>query len=145
MNNKLKELINSLIKLTKNKRIEWNAVTEYLEENRNEILRRFIINSNQYYDQTIKNEPYLQEYKSYCVQFNDGYIYVFSFTNFLKAENYYILCTQNKKASSIITLNTSDTYQEDIRKLVLYIQNQFDNIDSFVDSIISEGNTIIDK
>lgn len=137
---KIIELVTSLINLTKQKKLEWNVVTEYLEENRNEILRYFIINNNSYYYRT--KEPYLREYYSYCAPFKSGVVYIFSYLDYSDGTEFYILCVQSKKASKIIKLNSSDTYQENIRTLMAYIRNQFDNIDSFVDDIISEGKLI---
>lgn len=139
---KISELITSLINLTIRKDIEWNAVTEYMEMNRNEKLRYYIIENNEYYDAHLPKKQYHVEYLSYCVSINSGLVYVFTYYDSFKDEYYHILCVQNAKASNIIELNTSTIYQEDIKTLVFHIKNQFDNIDSFVDFIISKGKSI---
>lgn len=140
--NKIQELINSLINLTKHKKIEWNVITEYLEENRNEPLRRYMIINNEYYDTVRPRKQYLSEYNSYCTIINSGLIYVFAYYDNLDDDYYYILSVQNVSASNIIELNTKEIYQDEIRSLLFHIKNQFDNIDIFVDTIISKGKSL---
>ncbi|ATW24176.1 hypothetical protein [Candidatus Formimonas warabiya] len=136
--NKIKELIESLTALTKQKKIEWNTIAEYMEENRNEVLRYLIINNNRYYDSNWR-EPHLNEYYSYCAPFMEGLVYIFMYHNYPSESRYFILSVQNKKVSQIIPLNTAETFQNELENLVFYISNEFDNIDSFVDLIIAKG------
>lgn len=142
---KVLDLIVSLINLTKRSLYKWEVVSEYLDKNRNERLRHFLISSNEYYDAFEHERPYLSEFNSYCTKIDTGLIYLFSFYDRSKEDYYYILSAQQSSSGEIIELNLEHQLQESLSSLRYHIKDQIDSIDSFVDSIISKGKYLDDK
>lgn len=140
---KISELIKSLVLLTRQMEISWYTLPEYLEKNRNEILRRYLITENQYYGTPHDNGQFLSEYHSYCTKINSSIAYFFQFYDNSSNEFYFILGLQNNDSSNIIMMNSRSSYQNDMMALSFHIKNRNDNIDSLVDSIISKANSNI--
>lgn len=141
-NEKVQDLISSLINLTKHSLYKWEVVSDYMDKNRNERLRHYLISSNEYYDAFESKKPYLSEFNSYCVKIETGLIYLFSFYDRIDDTYHYILSAQQTSSGEIIELNVDNQYQDILSSLKYHIKSQIDSIDSFVDSIISKGKYI---
>lgn len=136
---KIIELINSLINLTKHTQLKWDVVTDYMDTSYNERLKHYMISNNEYYDAFDSLSPYLSEFNSFCSQINTGVVFLFTYHSRKKEKEYYILGVQNSNYGEIIELNTEDTYQDELYKLKYHSKNSVDSIDLFVDTIIAKS------
>ncbi|MBE7031949.1 MAG: hypothetical protein E7401_03185 [Ruminococcaceae bacterium] len=138
----IKLLINALVTKTKdtsgNENLKWCNLRQYLESEKNEALRKYVVfSSKNYYNRSsfyTKDVDFLNEFSSYVVDVNNGTIIVLTY----QCENsmYHILCAQTTKTSRVVELNLRQEYQTDLKSLINTIRDDVDNIDKFLGDII---------
>ncbi|MBQ2931880.1 MAG: hypothetical protein IJE62_03415 [Clostridia bacterium] len=135
----IKLLINTLTAKTSGKEnLKWYNLRQYLECEKNEALRKYVVfSSKNYYNRSsfyTKELEFLNEFSSYVVDINNGTIIVLTYQ--CKNSMYHILCAQTTKTSRVIELNLSQEYQAELKNLINTIRDDVDNIDKFLGDII---------
>lgn len=120
-------LTNKLIDLTRNNILSWERIThDVLHENKYRV---------SFFRELF--DGYAMDFKmSYYANFESGFIYLFLITNKLN-EDFFTLGIQSNSKALITQLNKEDDYQTELIKLHETILKKFENIDGFIDSILS--------
>lgn len=139
--NKIGVLLQKLIEKTKKKEMVWFTVPEYFEKNKNESLRRYIINNHKYfYDwQDADSRKYLDESKCACVEVLGGLIMVFVYAVFKdrKKKVAYSLALQSKIGGAVEEIPSAD-YQITLERLYKYSGVVGIKTEDYIDWIIND-------
>lgn len=138
----IKLLINTLVSKTKdvnvNENIKWCNLRQYLDCEKNEALRKYVVfSSKNYYNRNsfyAKDVDFLNEFSSYVADINNGTIIVLTYQH--RDSTYHILCAQTTKTSRVVELNLSQEYQTELKNLINIIRYDVDNIDKFLGDIV---------
>lgn len=136
-NEKVMSVINSLTKLTKEEKVQWMPITDYLDATRNNNLKMYVVRNNRYI-YSFDSKPILDEYDSFCVTVNTGIAYVFSFTT--KQDRFYVCALQPSVSSEIVPLTDEFRQPDELKVLMQEIKNAQKSTEAFLDSIIKLSN-----
>ena len=117
---KYAKMLEKLFCKTKAQELSWLTLPEYLEEKRNDELRRYIINNHKYfYDSRPKDDrKYLKESKCVCTEVLNGLVLIFLYEE-CKGHSHtdmYSLAIQSKIGGVVEELQFGD-FQEELEKL----------------------------
>lgn len=135
------KMIEKLFNKTKARELSWQTLPEYLEEKRNDALRRYIINNHKYfYDTRPHNDrKYLNETKCVCAEVLNGLVLLFLYEK-CKGHTHtemYSLAIQTKIGGVVEELQF-DELQKDIEKLYNISGAVGIDAEQFVDLIIDD-------
>lgn len=135
-NEKAKELINSLYKLTLDKKIEWISLSRYVIDHDNQSLKRYIEENNSCLFSPNQLQ-YINEYKSVCAELLGGVIYIFAYRqNDPQIE--YICALQKQIQEDVYNINNKNTYQYECKQIIDTAKEleKADSIDKYWSQII---------
>lgn len=138
-NNKIKKLIERLIESTKNKEIKWDRLFDILDEKNyshtNQLLNKFLFNVRKEFEENI--DTYRIDYsESFVTEQQKGYIFIFTFKDYEFEDQYKCISVQSSLSSNVVLLNNSKQYQAEIKRLVFLIEEEINNVDGFIDSLL---------
>ncbi len=131
------QIIKKITELTCSEKIKWSRIPDYLEKNKNESLRKYLISANKYFYMRAKeyNWPMLQEYESYCTEINDGLVILFSYIQ--KDESQYFEIAFQALAGRLVEkLNGNMQNQKILEVLWKSVKTGGRDADSFLDSLL---------
>jgi hypothetical protein len=136
MEEKVELLIEKLMKIINDGEIAWERVSNSsVKEKNNIILRNFLMFKE------VKGDLKLNKFLSRYTKIDDGYVYVFvySFNEF----SIYIIGIQSDISSNITEINTEDTHQEELKKIISVIDEKTDKTEKYVDKLIEKLNKLM--
>lgn len=128
-------ILNKLLKLTEQKSILWKSIPAYLDENKNEPLRRYLIGAEKYYySQSGNGIPMMMEYRSYCAEVDSGLVLLFAYSE--SKELFYELAVQADSTSLVEDLLENAKYRDELAKLSKTINASKNTAESVLNAIL---------
>jgi len=128
-------ILNKLLALTEQKTLKWKSIPSYLDENKNEPLRRYLIGAEKYYyAQGESNVPMMMEYRSYCAEFNSGLVLLFVYSESMSLS--YELAIQTDSSNLVEKLSENDKYQDALTNLISAIAASKNTTESFLNALL---------
>lgn len=146
-NEKILELIKSLINLTDKKTIQWMPIPDYMDISKNRSLKRYLIENNSYI-YSFEGIPIIEEYSSYTGAVNGGQVFLFTFVKENKSilnngpfkgskEYHYVCAIQANTLNEIVVLSNESNFQDELKVLKDRIEATTIEADYFLESIIN--------
>jgi len=134
------QLLEKLSEQTSYSNLHWLSLPQYFETNKNEPLRRYVIDKNKYAysGRQFTDKPSLiSEYRSQCVTIERGLVILFIYYYKESANTeHYALAVQVDNTCEVTVLDCSAEQQEKIHSLYKLITNTQYDIVSFIKGIV---------
>ena len=136
--NRSGEIVNRIIEKTKTKEIEWERLNKIVKKKGTPSTIPMLNLYLREIDEEIRDGApiELNEDGSFYAFYNAGYMYLFDFYNEMDEEMYYILGIQANLDATIVRLKYDKSMQKELRRLKNLIQEQINNIDSYIDNLL---------
>lgn len=138
------QLLDKLILEAHQAEFQWLSIPKYFETNKNEPLRRFIIENNKYaYSETHSHglfsnkTPLISEYRSRCVTIDGGVITLFMFQE--ASDVKYALAVQPNDTSGVMILECDDNQKTQLNELAKIIGNEQYEVMRFIKRIVEKN------
>ena len=138
------QLLDKLILEAHQAKFQWLAIPKYFETNKNEPLRRFIIENNKYaYSETHSRRtfsnsvPLISEYRSRCISIDGGVITLFMFQE--SPDVKYALAIQPSDTAGVTILECDGNQTARLNELAEIIGNEQYEVMRFINRIIGKN------
>lgn len=132
-NSRLESIINNIVLRLKNSENSWERLSKYIkniEVANKTMLQDFFETSDIYSDLEITN--------SFVTSYKSGYIFLFYCKDSIFSSEYLHLGVQSHSDSKISLLNNADDFQGELFRLKDLIEEKYEAVDDFLNSIISD-------
>ena len=138
---RIKEVIQSVKKLTSGQKLGWIHLFKYDRRVRNRELDNYIVSNNRYIYSS-GNYPIIIEGSSYCTTIDLGTIYLFEFEHKDTKDSFYIFALQGSLDEPIMPLNSEFELQAEVSELKSMIMKSLEDntLSSFMNKIVSLSN-----
>ena len=141
----IKQLLDKLIAEVHHSETQWLTIPKYFETNKNEPLRRFIIDNNKYaYSENhpLKlvrdNSPLIiSEYRSRCIAIEGGVITLLVFQGC--SNDKYALAIQTNDTAGVTILQCDDNQKTQLQELAEIIENEQYEVMKFINRIVEKS------
>lgn len=138
------QLLNKLISDAHQAKLQWLTIPKYFETNKNEPLRRFIIENNKYaYSEAhahglfSNKTPLISEYRSRCVSIDGGVITLLMFQE--SPDVKYALAIQPNDTSGVTILKCDDNQNIQLAELAELLGNEQYEVMRFIKGIVEKS------